>query len=172
MVARTGAETGLAKLTRLVDDAGKYAFTDNVGMALLQVEEDRTFRTQLPTVTNVAGQQVTREPDLKLDLHVMFAANFKQYDEGLKYLSLVMTFFQSHSTFGAARYPALDPRIERLNVELESLSYEQLNQVWAFIGGKQTASAVYRVRLVILQDEEPRGVQLPITEVVELVGMR
>src|SRR5688572_16851624 len=71
---------------------------------------------------------------LKLNLHVLFAAKFQKYDEALRSLSSVLTFFQSRPVFSASSYPGLDPRIERLTVELESMTFEQLNQVWAFIG--------------------------------------
>ena len=77
----------------------------------------------------------------------------------------MLTFFQSHSVFTRARYPGLDPRIEKLGVDLMSLGYEQLNQVWTFVGAKYLPSAVYRVRLVALQDDEPASVAPPITRI-------
>jgi hypothetical protein len=95
----------------------------------------------------------------------MFAANFQKYDVALKYLSLVLTYFQSHPAFTTDNQPALDPRIGKLTVELQSLTYEQLNQIWAFIGGKLLPSIVYKVRMVALQDETPKAVQPPITQI-------
>jgi len=47
----------------------------------------------------------------------------------------------------------------------QSLSFEQLNQLWATIGGKQLPSVVYRIRLVAVQDVEPVAIQRPVTEV-------
>src|SRR5206468_23406 len=83
----------------------------------------------------------------------------------LKYISYALTFLQAHSSFTQETYPGLDPRIERLTTELQSLTYEQLNQIWAFIGGKQLPSAVYKVRMVVLQDVEPAAIAPPITRV-------
>jgi hypothetical protein len=166
LLSRTGSSFGEVEIGRLVDDSGKWAVKeDHVGAALVNVEEERTVRNQRPETVFVNGANVVLEPALKLNLHVLFAANFQQYDQALHYLSHVLTFFQSHPFFTQDRYPDLDPLIERLNVELESLGYEQLNQLWAFIGGKQLPSAVYRVRLVVLQDIEPTVVQPPVTAV-------
>jgi hypothetical protein len=166
LAARTGSDTIQAKLTRVVDEAGKYAFPqDSLALSLIHVEEERTFRAQLPSHFYVNGESVTREPELQLNLHMLLAANFKQYDEALKHLSLVLTFFQSHQAFTAARHPALDPRIEKLTVELQSLTYEQLNQLWGFIGGKQLPSVVYKVRMVVLQDVEQTSILPPITAI-------
>ena len=50
-----------------------------------------------------------------------------------------------------------------MTVELQSLGYEQLNQIWAFIGGKQLPSVIYKVRMIVLQDETPAGIQPPLT---------
>lgn len=154
------------EIGRLVDDTGKWAVKeDHVGAALVNVEEERTLRSQRPKTVFANGRQMVLEPALKLNLHVLFAASFQRYDHALHYLSHVLTFFQAHSSFTQDRYPDLDPRIERLTVELLSLGYEQLNQLWAFIGGKHLPSAVYRVRMVILQDLEPTVVQPPITSI-------
>jgi len=130
------------------------------------------MRAQLPETITSAGKHVVLEPKLKLNLHVLFAAKFQKYDEGLRSLSLVLTFFQSHLTFTNSAYPGLDPRIERLAVELQSLSYEQLNQVWAYLGAKHLPSAIYKIRLVALQDVAPVAVQQPVAELTATPFLR
>lgn len=166
LLARTGGTFGSALLSRVVSDAGKWAIPeDQIGVALVNVEEERALRSQLPQSVYADGRQVVLEPELKLNLNLLFAANFKQYDQGLRQLSLVLTFFQARTVFTAERYPGLDPRIERLGVDLVSLTFEQLNQLWAFVGAKQLPSALYRVRLVALQDLEPAAIQPPITTI-------
>ena len=70
--------------------------------------------------TYVNGQHVINEPDLKLNLYIMFAANFKVYEEALKYLSYILLFFQTHPFFDQQVFPDLDPRIDKLTAELQS----------------------------------------------------
>ena len=166
LVQRTGGSFGSAVLTRIATEQGKWAIPDDqIGVALVNVEEERTLRSQVPQASHVDGRHVLREPEIKLNLQLLFAAQFKSYDQGLKQLSYVLTFFQGHPVFTRARYPALDPHIEKLGVDLMSLGFEQLNQLWAFIGAKQLPAAVYRVRLVALQDDEPASVRPPITAI-------
>src|SRR5581483_638356 len=166
MLARTGTSFGSALLSRVVGDNGKWAIPDDqVGVALVSVEEERALRSQVPQTAYADGRQVVLEPDLKLNLNLLLAANFKQYDQGLRQLALVLTFFQSHGVFTRERNPGLDPRIAKLGVDLVSLTFEQLNQLWTFVGAKQLPSAVYRVRLVALQDPQPSAVQPPITAI-------
>jgi|SRR5437879_8414508 len=170
LLARTGGTFGSALLSRIANDTGKWAIPDDqIGVALVSVEEERALKSQLPQTVYADGRHVVLEPELKLNLHLLFAANFKQYDQGLRQLSHLLTFFQAHTVFTRERYPGLDPRIEKLGVDLISLTFEQLNQLWAFVGAKQLPSALYRVRLVALQDLEPTAVQPPITTIASTV---
>lgn len=159
-------EIGKAEVGKLVDDAGKWVIPDDhIGVSLIHIEEDRVMKSQLPEAVLTRGRQVILEPALKLNLHILFAAKFQKYDEGLRALSLVLMYFQSHLTFTPDTYSGLDPRIERLTVELQPLSYDQLNQIWTFVGAKQLPSAVYKVRMVALQDLEPTAVVPPVSEI-------
>lgn len=171
--ARTGTDTVQVKLTRFPNDAGNgYAFDGSLGLTVINLEEERTGKSQLPTHAYVNGQHVVREPDVKINVLVLIGANFKQYDEALRYLSLVMVFFQSHPVFTPDGYPALDPEIERLAVDLQSPGYEQLNQIWGYVGTKQLPSAVYKVRMVVLQDAGPTAVRPPVTGITTATSGR
>ena len=168
LLQRTGSSDpfGTAVLSRIANDSGKRDIpNDRIGVALVNVEEERTVRSQLPQPAYVDGRPVMREPEVKLNLHLLFAAHFNSYETALKQLSFVLTFFQGHPVFTAERYPALDPRIRKLGIDLISLSFEQLNQLWAFLGAKQLPAALYRARLVALQDDEPAAVGTPITRI-------
>jgi Pvc16 N-terminal domain len=176
LVARTAAgspDPRTVKLTPLVNDQGRYAIAqDTVGLTLVNIEEERTFKAQVPTWVTVGGRQVAREPEIRLNLHVLAAVNFTDYAEGLRYLSLVIAFFQLHPSFGPDDFPSLDPRIGSLTAELYSMGYEQINQLWGFVGGKQLPSVVYRVRVVTVQDEEIMSIGAPITTITATLGSR
>lgn len=163
---RTGVDTAKVKLTRIVDDAGKWGFEqDMVGANIIHLEEERTLKSQLPQYSQINGQHVITEPELKLNLYVMFAAHFKVYEEALKYISLILLYFQSHRSFAPDQFPGLDARVEKLTLELQSLNFEQLNEIWAYIGGKQLPSLIYKLRLVVLQPEAPSLIQAPLTQI-------
>jgi hypothetical protein len=170
IIARTGPGVS-AELSRIVDDAGRYVLSEPNGVYLVAVEEERAFRAQLPSITHSNGHNIERAPELQLNLYVMFAAavnasaNNNGYRTALTHLGLVLTFFQSHSVFTADRYAALDPNLAKLTVELVSLTFEQLNQVWAAIGAKQLPAVLYKIRTVLVQDSEPTGLQVPITSI-------
>ena len=168
--ASTGSDAVKVKLTSVVDDAGKYAFEqESIGAGVINIEEERIVKSQLPQHTYLNGRQVITEPDLKLNLYILFAANFKIYEEALKYLSLILYYFQSQPSFTPTEFPALDPRIEKLLLELQSLSFEQWNQIWGCNGGKQLPSIVYKARMVVIQPETPSAVRPPIFRITAAV---
>jgi hypothetical protein len=174
--ARTGAGAGAQWVvpTRLVTDKGDSQVPANrVGVALINVEEERALRDQLPESRRVGDRHVVFEPELKLNLVLLFvASDVGGYPAALRSIADILTFFQARPVFTPERDPGLDPRITRLGVDLLTLTYEQLNQVWSFVGGKQLPSAAYRVRLVALQDEQPLGVGVPITTFEHALGSR
>lgn len=173
VAARTGVLDAEVALTRVVDETGKWAVPpDALGITLLSVDQERTFRAQVPTQTLIDGQLVTQEPELRLAMHVLVTAHYQRYDEALKHLSHALTFFQSHPFFTPDRDPALDPRVGKLTSELLTLGFEQLNQVWAFLGARQLPSAIYRVHMVVLQDLEPTFVGPPVMTITSTIGSR
>src|SRR4051794_35245271 len=150
----------------LANDDGTWAIADNtIGVAVVNVEEERTLRTQTPERVLVNGSHVVLPADLKLNLIVAFAVRHSKYDHTLRFLSHVLRFFQAHPIFTPAEYPALDPSIEKLAVELVSYGPEQLNQLWAYIGTKYLPSAIYRVRMLVLRDADPTAVDTPLAEI-------
>lgn len=167
---RTGTLTNTVEVGAIADDQGRWAVAEGqLRLALINIEEERILKSQLPERAYVDGHYVTLQPDLKLNLVVMCAARLKNYTDSLRYLSHIVTFFQSHPSFAATEYPGLDPRIEKLNVEMLPVGPEQLNQMWAYIGTKYLPSAVYRIRLLVLQDIEPQSIGKPITSVNTVV---
>lgn len=152
---------------QIVDDAGKWATAaDNIGLTLVNIEEDRIMREHLPEYAYVNGSHVVLQPEIKLNLSVLFhtrPSKADKYEQSLRFLSNLITFFQAHPVFTPEEYPGLDPRINKLIVEMLALSTEQLNQMWAYLGSKYLPSVAYRVRMVLLQDVEPQSIGKPIT---------
>lgn len=153
----------------IVDDTGKWAIdANNIGVTLINIEEERTLQSQLPDRLYVNGNHILVPPELKLNLTLLFHIRHSSsggYEQSLRYLSHVLSFFQAHPSFTADAYPGLDPRIEKLTVEMLALGTEQLNQIWAYLGSKYLPSVAYRVRMVVLQEIEVQDVAKPITTI-------
>lgn len=132
------------------------AVTSKVIMSLVNVEEDRV--SKLPTnsfpAANGTGIEY-KNPPVYVNLYVLFAVN-RDYDEdALLYLSYIMQFFQHRNVFTAQNSPVMStllPAVEKLSVELVSLNFEQVNHLWASLGGKYLPSVLYKIKQVVIDD--------------------
>lgn len=125
---------------------------NKVIISLVNVEEDRIARQQENSVKTPTGV-VYQNPPVYLNLYALIAVNHTEYITALNWLSLIVRFFQSRQVFTPGGYPDLDSRINKLMVDLYTLGFEQLNQLWSILGGKQLPSVLYKIRQVTIDEE-------------------
>lgn len=97
------------------------------------------------------GGYVRAAAPLHLNLYVMMSASFSNYVEALKMLSCVLGFFQGRPAFEAQNSVNFPRHLDKLACELVSVSTQELNNLWAILGAKYLPSAVYKLRMVTLQ---------------------
>jgi hypothetical protein len=87
-----------------------------------------------------------------LNLLVMCAANFSgsHYPEALKFLSGAIAFFQGNPVLDHQNTPEMDARVERLALNMENLSSQEMHSLWSIHGGRYLPSALFRVRMITL----------------------
>ena len=146
-------------LVKFIESNGSdpVSFTNNaVTPFLINVSEDRKFRNpdQFSGVTRY-GRITQANPEIRIELLVLFVSKFSDYDQPLNFLSFVIKFFQAHRIFTPKNSPALaDEKIEKLVMELVSLPLEEQNQVWHSLNTSYLPSVLYRIRLIHFIDEQ------------------
>ena len=157
--------------------AGTQANTVLIG--LVHLEEESTLKNTSPYQRNsITGGFDVRNPPVFLNLYVLISANYAgsgDYETALKLLSRTIQCFQQKNQFTIANTLTDktfdDPQalMLRMSVELYSLSFEKLNQLWGTLGGKQVPSVVYKVRVVEEQAEGQLGAG---TQILSIEGIR
>jgi hypothetical protein len=146
-------DNDLVKLSAIVNQSGTEVAPHNaIGMMLVNVEEERGYRHGPPTTLAANGYHTTANPELTLNLYVMFYANHTEHKEALILLSHVVRCFQGKNVFENTESPQLGAEIEKLILDLYSITFEQQNQIWASIGAKYLPSVLYRVRMLIINE--------------------
>lgn len=141
-------------LSAIVDQAGSTVVGDGtIGMMMVNVEEDRASKEQLPQTVMINGKYSFINPELHLNLYVLFASNHTVHTEALKLLSHIVRYFQGKNVFENQESPEMGEDIEKLIVDLYTLGFEQQNQLWASIGAKYMPSLVYRVRMIVINEK-------------------
>lgn len=161
-------KTGVAdtlEITPLTDNQGQI-LSDKLGLTLVNIEEDRTSQPLPQLKTSSAGTILKSNPKTQLNLFLLFSANFENnYNEALKHLAFVITYFQARHVFTPASHPSLPSGVDKLILEMQSLSLEQQNNLWATLGAKYRPSVVFKMRMLLLEDHLPLGSKVPITEI-------
>ncbi len=165
---RTGSPTvDRVYLTSVATESNGIVIPDkSLGVSLINIEEDRVYKDQKASIINNQGVVEHLNPEIKLNLYVLISANFQNkieddstddYVEGLKQLSLIISFFQAKNVFTPENSPKLadfDPNLKKLVVELYSYSFEQLYNFWSVVGAKYLPSVLYKIRMLSFQERE------------------
>ncbi|MEP5340748.1 MAG: DUF4255 domain-containing protein [Algibacter sp.] len=132
------------------------SFTDSkVTPFLINVSEDRKFRNAdqySGIIKNGIRTQIN--PEIRIELQVLFVSKFSDYNQALKFLSHIIKFFQVNRVLTPLNAPQLsEENIEKLTIELISLPLEEQNQVWHSLNTSYLPSVLYRIRLLSFIDD-------------------
>lgn len=153
-----------AILSDLVNQAGELIITtdeneprDNLIVTLIHVEEETIGKSQLPYIRNLDQSITIVNPEIKLNLYVLFSAfsnmqESERYQNCLRLIDYVIRFFQSKSVFNHQNTPNLSQDIEKLILELTSITFEQQNYLWGTLGAKYMPSVLYKLRLLTIRE--------------------
>jgi hypothetical protein len=123
------------------------------------IERDTLAHRAGSMATVPSGGILHNVPPVYLNLLVMCAANFSgsHYPEALKFLSSAVAFFQGNAVFDHQNTPGMDTRLERLALNMENLSSQEMHSLWSIHGGRYVPSALFRVRMITLDAGTMRG---------------
>lgn len=134
--------------------------TNKVVLTLLNLNEEVTMRN-LPNNRLENNKVAYRNNKINLNLYILFSSNKTGYDISLKYLSKLLEFFQGKNVFTQANtnFDNSNPILSamgdfRYTLELYTPTFENLNYIWGTLGGKQYPSALYKMSLVVIDQEK------------------
>jgi len=151
------------------DDASRI--DGKVVLTLLKLEEESTLRNS-PSVQVVDGRTEYRNPDINLNLYLLISANCDTYDKSLSAISKTIQLFQGRNNFTKANTVYKQPNMAfedigsfRFVLNLYTPTFEELNNIWGTLGGRQLPSVIYRVQLISISSDKMSGAGSVITRV-------
>lgn len=141
---------------------------NKVVLSLLTIDEEATLRNRPNRI--LTGNKTTYQNEkVMLNLYLLFSGNRTHYKDSLRFVSLVIAFFQAKNVFTQANTSfnrVVSPFNElgdfQFTLELYTPTFEDLNYIWGTLGGKQYPSALYKLSLVSIEHK------LPVTEAAEI----
>lgn len=126
-----------------------------VNLILINIEEERLLRPPDPYIQlNHDGVKSKVSPPVRLNLRLLFAAKFGEYEEAVKHLSFVIKYFQENPVFAGMAFPNFPTDIDKLIMELISLSQAEHNEIWSMLKLAYLPSVVYRARMLSYQADQ------------------
>lgn len=126
-------------------------------LSLVNIERE-TAASAIGITARSDGSYARYQPPLHLNLYVLVSASFNSnYGQALQFLGIALGFFQARTNFDALSGAGFPPELDRLSVEIVSLSIQELNNLWAILGTKYLPSALYKVRMLTLQENWMAG---------------
>lgn len=102
------------------------------------------------------------QPEIRLNLYVLFVAHYQQYEDSLRNLSAIIQYFQNHRVITEHDSPTLDENIEQLLIELITPSFSEQNEIWGSLRAPYHPSVLYKIKTLIFEDQAGAG--LPTVE--------
>jgi hypothetical protein len=138
----------------------------SVSLLLFNIERDVTLR-QADNYVRIADDGKSRRvnPDITLNLYVLFVAKFKDYEQSLHNISQILRYFQANPYFDLQNAPDLGKTINHLTLELDPLSTTKQNELWGILRSSYVPSIVYKVKAVTFIDDG----QIPIADISEVI---
>jgi hypothetical protein len=129
----------------------------SISLVMINLEQENVLRSPDLYSRNLSDGTVQRvQPEIRLNLYVLFVANYQQYEDALRNLSAIIQYFQKHRVFGHQDSPQLSDNIEQLVIELVTLSFAEQNEVWGSLRLPYHPSVLYKVKMVVFQDQTPK----------------
>ncbi|MEM9139282.1 MAG: DUF4255 domain-containing protein [Pseudomonadota bacterium] len=161
---RFSGSDDLAVLEQISRDPGNPGekIENRLVLTLINIERE-PIAANTARIHRQVGDDILKVPQpLNLNLILMLASHFPEnYSDSLKVLSAAIGFFQSHPLFTRQSSPGLPDPISRLSVEWHDLDLQAIHNLWTVLGGQYVPSAVYKARMLVL-DEDLAGVEVPV----------
>lgn len=128
---------------------------NKIAITLVNLEEEKLQKLPSKAITNSFGNQ---NVPVQINIYVLFSAYFSSnnYGESLRSLSLIMAYFQEKNVFTKSNTPNIDPKLEKLSIEIVDMSMDALSNLWSMLGAKYMPSVLYKIRMLHFDESAVR----------------
>lgn len=156
---RFGLDENKVLLNNLIEANGTLPQINQnkVVISLINIEKEtiKPFYVRNQKLEN--GNYAHVNPSERYNLDILISSNFDDYNETLKFLNAVILFFQANAVLDGASFSRIPRGLNKLEFEIEKISYHQMQSLWTAMGAKYQPSVIYKMRLVTLQANEADG---------------
>ena len=147
-----GLNEDVVVVSNVVEQDGTVAthVNNKIVLSLVNIEKENAAMAQQSASASSGMRAIVSNPPIHFNLYLMFASYFSgsNYQEGLKFISQAISYFQGQSVFDQNNSPGLDRNINKLVMDIYNLDITDLSNLWGVLSGKYLPSVLYKVRMV------------------------
>jgi hypothetical protein len=163
-----GLNENIVVLSGIVNIDGTPALQqDNkIVLTLLNIEQEKIVASH-GNYQSVGDKTSKTNPPVFINLSLLFSGYFpgSNYAEALKFVSAVITFFQSNHSLSREDANSLPAGVDKLVFDLQKFSYQDLSHIWGMLGSKHMPSVGYKLRMLMIDNKQLREQRPVISEV-------
>ena len=151
------------------DDANRI--DGKVVLTLIKLDEETTLKNN-PNYKINNGKTEYRNPPVNLNLFMLISGNCETYDKSLRAISKSIQFFQGKKVFTSANtvYNRNNVSFDvleqfRFVLDLYTPTFDELNNIWGMLGGRQMPSVIYRIQLIQIEQDKLQSAADVITHI-------
>lgn len=171
---RFGLDDKTVLLNNLIESNGSIpqANQNKIVISLINIEKEtlKAFYSRSQQLKGGSYQDIN--PSERYNLILLLSSNFDNYNETLRFLNEVIVFFQVNNVLDAAAYSTIPPGLQKLEFEVEKITYHQMQGLWTAMGAKYQPSVIYKMRLVTIQGAQPEGFIQPVSSTANSAAQR
>ena len=163
-----GLNEDVVVVANLLEQDGSVAahVNNKIVLSLINIEKETAALVQQRASGSSAMRSIVSNPPLHFNLYLMFASYFggNNYQEGLKFISQTISFFQGQSVFDQQNSPDLDRNINKLVMDIHNLNITDLSNLWGVLSGRYLPSVLYKLRMVTVDANAVRDMTTAISK--------
>lgn len=148
--------------------------SDQIYLTLVNVEEETLLK-------NTAGYNPSlapgtkQMPPMRINLYLLFSFKSQHYKDALDSLSAVMGYCQSKKVWNQQNtvvpaFNSLSNQDFEFTLDLHNISFEDSNNMWGNLGGRQLPFVIYKLRMVTLAQDLIQSVSGVVTQPITNVN--
>jgi len=152
LMSSFGLNEDVVVVSNVLEQDGTVAthVNNKIVVSLVNIEKENVAMAQQSVAASPALRAIVANPPIHFNLYLMFASYFSgsNYQEGLKFISQTISYFQGQSVFDHQNSPGLDRNINKLVMDIYNLDITDLSNLWGVLSGKYLPSVLYKMRMV------------------------
>ena len=132
------------------DGGNEEEISESIILSLVSIEEENVLKNNYPL--RRSGSTIIQEKSaVYINVYLLFAAKYANYDTALKAISQVIYCFQANKRLVLTA----NGEDQECILQLFNMGFENLNNLWTVLGGRYLPSVIYKARVLMYQQAPP-----------------